>query len=188
MAGALLLLISGCTPVLTRFWVASEVARGSVFEIVLSGTSPPGSGAAGCVVQLPDGFEVEGWTAWGVDSPAPAPTLLATYTAEAGHHLVAYRGDRTTITNAPDGGLRLFVRAPDVVGGPFPIQAALAGQASGATTWSATDPVGVTDFAAMSPARPPTTCSSRTAPSDSAACRRSLRSCTRSSQPSSSTS
>ena len=126
------LLAGGCQILSWTFEVPSQVAAGSVFVVEVTGTTDGGFGATGAVLQLPNGFEVVGATAWsygtspqyGTDLRIHAgggvrddPSVLVNYLAEANHYLVSFHGSGAIPTTSGfEAVLKVFVRAPTTSG------------------------------------------------------------------------
>jgi hypothetical protein len=136
---SLLLAVSSCNVQLTSFLVPTQAWSGSVFEIRVSAFVSGGFGSAGCVLQLPNGFAVVGFTC---NSPEPVSQnpqgVSAIYTAEPGTHLEVFTGGGDKYLNSLGAILQVFVRAAPGVTGSFPIKIALGGNDSGG--WVAQDP------------------------------------------------
>lgn len=157
-----LLPLTACTPALLSFDVPTQVRPGAVFEVSVVGdtditTGGIGTGDSGCVLQIPDEFELVGHQIEVLaNSPVVAvrdtPQLLATYVPEPGHRLVSFLGTGGTSSTPASSrvALKLYLRAP--VGGALQraIKVALVGGSTGA--WTAVAPPGVRNFAAITAA------------------------------------
>jgi hypothetical protein len=139
LALSLLLAVSSCDVQLTSFRVPAQGLSGAVFEVRIDASISATSGAAGCVLQLPNGFSVVGFT---TNSPqdvfANTPGVSAIYTPEPGMHLESFSGGGSKFSNGLAGILQVFVRPAPGVTGTFPIKVALTG--NNLNGWIAQDP------------------------------------------------
>jgi len=138
----LLVVFPGCNTTLLTLDVPPAVWAGHDFLIAVQATGTVSglyNGTVGCVLQLPNGFPVVSHALGVRDDPA----LLSMYTAEPGHYLVSFSG----VSDQMTGWTHCVVSAPTSVG-THQIKVAMAGFAGG-TTWQATDPAGVTNFAVI---------------------------------------
>lgn len=166
LATVLLLVASSCRPTLVDFYVPEHVDSGGEFEVHVAANLPQDLSAqgyaAGCVLQLPVGVTVLGYSFAERDTSYYSfagrivrddPGLLAFYTAEPGHVLASFHATHPTNGHVyvPGFGLlRLRLRVAGTVSGSVAIKLALAGGDVGA--WTAEQPAGVRQFAAITTA------------------------------------
>jgi len=147
------LLLVGCNVVLTAFSVPTQVTAGTVMTVTIAGNISGTTGYAGCVLQLPIGWAIEGMTnnqSWRVSRDDPS--LLAAYTAEPGYYLAAYY---STGTGGIGGAhylsqitLRIAVAVPANAVGQYTMKVSLAG-GGGPGAWQIQEPAGVAQFASI---------------------------------------
>lgn len=155
---ALLLAVPGCNVWFGSLAVPQQVWAGQVFEVVITGYTDGQSGSAGAILQLPDGFVVEGAVALAsgssssiVQNGGMGTAWNYLMTPEPGHHLVSFVASVITGLSTPSSAtLKVYVRAPGAAGGPFTFKAVAAGSGNGGT--QVTDPAGATAFAAITAA------------------------------------
>jgi hypothetical protein len=145
--------LSGCSLTLTMFVVPPQVWTGQEFEVVVqANTNNTTSGDAACILQLPIGFTVEGSVSVHANvqpqhnfiATRDEPALLQPYAAEPGHYLAGFSGrDQVMAT------FKVIARAPASPSGQQSIKIALAGNSGPGTPYQATDPPGITAFAAI---------------------------------------
>lgn len=159
---ALGLLLGGCT-MLTGFEVPTQVWSGQPFEVLVEGRGPMfGGGVAAAVLQMPNGFIVEGASCMTRNQSETRflpgggqrddPAVLSIYTPEPGHYLASFSGTGVGPTIGSNtipatGTLKVFVRAPAGTGS-HQIKLSLAGKV-GTAPFQAADPAGVTTFSSI---------------------------------------
>lgn len=154
----LLIGLTGCNVALSSFTVPSRVWAGEVFEVVVEGFGDRSTGDAAAILQLPQGFVVEGAVV-AVGGRAIVPGLvtrdllsvLALLASEPGHYLTSFSGGFVLSHSGSGARLKVYVRAPQAVG-PFTLKAAVAGS-SNTGGFQVTDPGGVASFAAITAGR-----------------------------------
>jgi hypothetical protein len=175
----ILIALASCNVTVTGFLVPSQVWAGQVFEIQIHGdgnSSGSGSGSAGAVLQLPNGFVVEAADAHHGTGPGLLnrpirnggtrndANLLATMTAEPGHHLVSFHWFDYPQW-PPAVALRVYVRAPQASFGTFTLKVVAAGRdGNGNGPFQVTSPAGVSSFASLTGAQWAQTCTVVSAP------------------------
>ena len=151
----LLITYSACSVSLSSFVVPAQVWQGQVFEALLSGTATGSGGNAALLMQLPNGFTIEGAEA-SVDGGAylvpqagfrDNPSLVSLVTPEPGHYLASFEAFAPASMNSFfNVQLKLYLRAPQATG-TFSLKAIGA-----ATTGTGGYQVGITSFSAVSTA------------------------------------
>src|SRR5262245_35123002 len=148
------LLLSGCDVVLTLFAVPVQASPGAVATISIAGNIAGSTGEAGCVLQLPNAWTIQGVTNnqnWVVVRDSAA--LLAMYVAEPGHYLAAFSGTGTASSPhyLSQITLTIAVAVPANALGPYALKVSLAGSAQ-TGVWQIAEPAGVAQFAAITAA------------------------------------